>query len=1333
MTTEAIPVEPDPLPGGARPVPRAPTAPQQELWMAAKVGGDDANRAFNGCLSLTLRGDLNTDLLAAAWQTLTDRHEALRCGFTSDGQGLTILAERRSTLARHDLSELGAEARARRLDELFRAEVLTPFDLERAPLCRTSLVRLEPRLHKLVFCAHEAVCDAGSAGVLLRELAALYRVGLSRWPVPPTPADAGLGPAPTFASYASSLRARAARPEGAADEVYWLERLSGPLKTLDLPTDRLYPARRTYAASRLDLPLEPGLTEALRRLGAEAGHPFDVALRAAFQVWLARLTGQRDLIVALPAAGQAVAGAEALVGHAGHVLPLRTAVEPSATFSGHLAATRAALREALEHQQVTLGGLVRRLNVPFDPSRIPLVPVCINVEAAPPRLDFGPLEATAETVPRAFETFELSVNAVDHGDRVTVEWSYATALFDEATVRRWMRELETLVADVAARPATPLKNLALLGPDELALLAELNARERPLAGTPVHARVAAQAAQHPRKIAVRFGGKDLSYAELDRRANQLAHRLRKQGIRARDCVGVCLERSEQLPIALLAVLKCGAAYVPMDPGYPAARLAMMAEDARVRIVVTETAAASAAPPVETLIRLDSLAGELGAEPDEPPAVTVSGAERAYVLFTSGSTGRPKGVEIPHRALENFQVSMQREPGFTGDDRLLAVTTISFDIAGLEMFLPLVSGGTVIIASRRDASDPDALAKLLEAENITVMQATPATWRMLLDAGWSGRRSLRLLVGGEPLPESLLAALGDRVGEIWNMYGPTETTIWSTVKQVRPGARITIGKPIDNTRVYVLDADLAQVPIGATGELWIAGEGVALGYAGRDELTRERFVPDPFVPGQRMYRTGDLGRVLADGDLDCLGRSDFQVKIRGFRIELGEIEAVLERFPGVRKGVVNVFSRPGGDAQLAAYFVAEADRTLDTDALKAHLSAALPPYMVPQQFVALEALPLTPAGKVDRKALPAPVIVSRAAGAGAAGAGAAGGGEALRDDVDVAVAEIWQDLLGVPEIGLDDDFFALGGQSLLAVRFVNTVEARLGVPFSLAGLFAGPSLRAVADAVRGGGGNFETGAVVLRKEPGAPRMFFICGVHLYRTAAQSLGQGIESYGVVVSADEQLTAALRNGGAPKVDVGALVVEYLAAVRKVQPHGPYHLAGVSFGGVLAYEIARRLREAGEEVRTLALLDTILPASMRPDRRAQLQRLVNKDGLLNLGRKLARKILDPGSGKQPAPADETAAADKLGKLRDAAYDDAMAAWEKSALPYAGDTILFRATDKSEYPGMTIDPDLGWRRLMRGRFEIRDLPGNHLGILRDPNVAELAAVLRKCVLAPGG
>jgi amino acid adenylation domain-containing protein len=1320
----AIPVEHDPFAAGDLLAAMSPTAPQQELWVASKVGGADASRSFNECVSLTLRGDLNADLLAAAWQALIDRHEALRCCFTADGERFTVLSGAESTLARLDMSQLPQEERDRRIDQSLRAEVETVFDLEKTPLYRASLIRLAPDLHKLILCAHHVICDGWSAAVLLQELAAIYRAGVSRWPVAPRPSDAGLSPAPSFAAYASSLRTRARTPEGAADETFWVDRLSGPIKAIDLPTDRPYPPRRTYASRRIDLALDSRLLQPLRQLGSRSGCTFLVTLMGAFQAWLSRLTGQRDLIIGMPAAGQAAAGAESLVGHCVHVLPIRAAVDGAATFAQHLAAIKPGMLDSFDHQQVTFSSLLRKLNLPFDPTRIPLVPVCVNVEPALAKLDFGPVEATFESVPRAFESFELFVNAVDHRDRVILEWSYSTSLFDETTIRRWMSSLETMIADVIARPATPIKNLALLGPEEVRLLAQLNATDRPLAHLPVHESVAAQAAQHPQQIAVRFGQETLSYAELDARANRLAHRLRKEGVRERDCVGVCLERSEQLPMVLLAVLKCGAAYVPMDPGYPPARLAMMAEDAAVKIVITESTVAAAAPPVERTLRLDSLAPELAAESPLPPAVKVKDDDRAYVLFTSGSTGRPKGVEVPHRALENFLASMQRAPGFTADDRLLAVTTISFDIAGLELFLPLVSGGTVVIASRADASNPDALGRLLETHAITVMQATPATWRMLVDSGWRGRPQLRVLCGGEPLTENLLGALVPRVRELWNMYGPTETTVWSTVKKVQQGERITIGHPIDNTRIYVLDGDLMTMPIGATGEIWIAGDGVALGYIGRAELTRERFLESPFVPGERMYRTGDLGRIAGDGNIECLGRSDHQVKVRGFRIELGEIEGVLERFPGVRKGVVNLVTRAGDDHQLAAYYVGDPGPAIDLEALKKHLLGALPPYMVPQYFVQLETLPLTPAGKVDRKALPAPAVTARAGG----------DGESLRDDVDVAIAEIWQDLLGVSQVGLDDDFFALGGHSLLAVRFVNAVEARLDVSFTLAALFADSSLRGVADAIRGGGGNFATGAVMLRKQTGAPRVFFICGVHLYRLAAQTLGDGIESYGVVVSADEQLTKALRAKAAPTVDVAELVAEYLDAVRKVQPHGPYHLAGVSFGGLLAYEVARLLREAGEEVRLLALLDPILPSSVHANRKEQFQRFLKAEAIWNLGAKVARKVVGQGQRfVQPDAAggggQEATDAEKLGELRDAAYDSAMGTWEKTAPAYSGDAILFRATDISRYPGLTIDNDLGWRRLIRGKFERFDLHGDHLGILKTPNVYKLASIIRERVL----
>jgi amino acid adenylation domain-containing protein len=1331
--------------GAALALTQSPTTPQYELWLASKVGGDDANRSFNECSSLSLRGALDAARLEAALRTLLARHEALRCAFAADGQRFTVLPVELFALARHDLAAFPEAERARSLAELVSVEVTTAFVLERAPLFRATLIRLAADAHQLLLTAHHAVCDSWSVGVLSRELAALYRAGASA-------EEAGLAPAPSFAAYAAALRARAESDAGARDEAFWTSLLAGELKQIDLPTDRPRPARRTYASNRLDLALDAGLVEPLRRLGAHAGCALPATVLGVFQAWLYRLTGQRDLVLGLQVARPAGGAGESdpskyagLVGHAVHVLPLRTTVEPATTLAAHLAAFGLVMGDALRAREVTFSRLLRKLDLPFDPSRAPLVPVCLDVEGGLGALDFGELAATHATVPRAYESFELFVNAVDQGPGgpgpderggLVLQWSYNTALFDEATIRRWMGELETLLRDALARPDAAIRDLAVLPAAELELLERGNRTRRPLAGVPVHEQVAAHALRRPEDVAVRFGARALTYGELDQRANQLARHLRGEGAREGDCIGVYLERSESLPMVLLAVLKCGAAYVPMDPLYPPDRLAMMAEDGAVKIVVTEAGLLPTMPKVQKALCLDELGAALAAEDAGPLGIAVAGSACAYVLFTSGSTGRPKGVEIPHGALENFLASMRREPGFGPHDRLLAITTVSFDIAGLELFLPLVTGGTIFLADRAQAVDPEALVALLAQYEITMMQATPATWRMLIDAGWQGRAGLRVLCGGEAMAPGLAAELIDRTSELWNMYGPTETTVYSTAKRQERGARVTIGHAIDNTNVYVLDADGQRVPVGATGELWIGGAGVALGYRGRPDLTSERFVDDPFAPGERMYRTGDLGRVLPDGEIDCLGRADSQVKLRGFRIELAEIEAAIEQLPGVRKSVVKLLEL-GQAAQLVAYWTA--DTGVEVAALKAHLQKMLPPYMVPAHYVLMDAWPMTPAGKIDRKILPAPRVEARE------------GGDPLRDDFDARVAEIWQELLGVTELGLEDDFFALGGQSLLAVRFVAAVKARLGVPFSLATLFAAPTLREVSDAIRDGGGRLERGAVVLRREPGAPRVFFICGVHLYRALALALGEGFESHGVVVLGDELLEAALGTNTSPKVDVPALLAEYFEAIRRVQPQGPYHLAGVSFGGVLAYELARALRAAGETIGTLALLDPVLPSSVQRDRLRQLQRHLKDEGIWKLGARVAKKLMGPqpnGGDAQDEPDDEpnattptptprskvdadAAAAVRLGELRNQAYDNAIAEWDKTAPSYDGDAVLFRALDVSKFGDDSIvAPDLGWRRLVHGKLFIHELPGNHLGILEKPNVARLAEILRQYLRA---
>jgi amino acid adenylation domain-containing protein len=583
------------------------------------------------------------------------------------------------------------------------------------------------------------------------------------------------------------------------------------------------------------------------------------------------------------------------------------------------------------------------------------------------------------------------------------------------------------------------------------LLAVWNDTEVAWAGAlPVHRLVEAQAARTPESVAVLAGDGELTYQDLDERANQLAHHLRGLGVGPEVAVGVCLERGVSLPVALLAVLKAGGAYVPLDPSYPRERLAFMLESSAAPVVITQESLREALPPHRAwVVSLDGDAAAIELESAGSPAMESDPASLAYVLYTSGSTGKPKGVQVPHGALTNFLLSMRERPALSAADVLLSVTPVSFDIAGLELYLPLIAGAQVVVAPREEAVDGVRLQGLLARSGATVMQATPATWRLLVESGWRGDGRLKVLCGGEALPEALAGQLLERAGEVWNLYGPTETTVWSTVQPVSPGRRPALGHPVANTQVYVLEPSGEPAPVGIPGELLIGGEGVARGYFGRPDLTAERFVPDPFRGGgARLYRTGDLARFRTGGELDFLGRIDFQVKVRGYRIELGEIEAVLGRHPAVAQAVVAAHGRGAGDPRLIAYVVL-APAPAEAPDLRAFVREHLPDYMVPAAVVTLDAFPLTPNGKVDRRALPAPERIESEAVY-----------VAPATQTEVALAAIWQEVLGVERVGTRDNFFDLGGNSILAVQ-ISAGAAAVGLQFSVAQLFQHQTIAALA--------------------------------------------------------------------------------------------------------------------------------------------------------------------------------------------------------------------------------------------------------------------------------
>lgn len=1027
------------------------TEPQREVWLADKLSGE-ASLSYNESVLLRLRGPLDAGVLASGLQRLVDSHDSLRTTFGPDGETLCIGESFELNLDHRDLSGLAGPAREQKIATLKRAAVETAFELERGPLFRAQLLRLQADDHLLILTAHHIVCDGWSWWLMMRELSSFYASGTGH------EAQAVAVPV-SFADYALQQATESGGAVFAADERYWLSRFDGQAPVLDLPLDRPRPARRTFNSLREDHVLDAALVADIKRMGARRGASLFATLLGGFATTLSRLSGQSQVVIGIPAAGQSVDGLDTLVGHCVNLLPLRFDIDPSQPFSALIGTSQETLLDAIDHQRYTFGTLLKKLHVDRDPSRLPLVSVMFTIDQA---IDgdshgFPGLATEFATNPRTFENFELFVNAVQLEGGLQLECQYNTDLFDAATIRRWMQGYELLLRNAVQRTDEPTGSLPMVGGEAMQALVALQPPSTAYDVLGMHQLFEAQCDRTPGRIALRYQGQALTYAELEGRANRIAALLRNRGVRQGALVGLALDRGVDMLAALLGILKTGAGYVPLDPAFPQERLAYMVSDAGLAALVTQRSHAQRfdlrGRPV---LALDTLQDELAQASVARPAVEGQGIDPesiAYVIYTSGSTGKPKGVQVPHRAVANFITGMQVRPGIKADDKLVAVTTLSFDIAVLELILPLSVGAEVVLADRQTAMDGELLCALLRDTAATLMQATPATWRVLIDAGWRGNDRFSVLCGGEPLPPDLAGALLTRCGALWNLYGPTETTVWSTCARVEDATRgISIGTPIANTTVWVLDVQCQPCQLGVPGELCIGGDGVTLGYLGRDDLTADRFISDPFSdkPGAKLYRTGDRGRWRADGSLEHLGRLDFQVKVRGYRIELGEIEAALAACQGVAQSVVLVREDRPGDVRLVGYLVAESSAVLDEKAVLETLKAALPEYMVPQHLVVLDSVPLLPNGKIDRKSLPVPDLAARS--------------EALvlpRNDLERAIASAMSQVLGMPEIGIHDNFFSLGGHSLLAAQLTSRLNRELGLSLTLRALFDGPTVAKLA--------------------------------------------------------------------------------------------------------------------------------------------------------------------------------------------------------------------------------------------------------------------------------
>ena len=990
------------------------TARQQRLWFLNQL--DPGNPVQHLATGLLLRGPVDPVALGAALDAVVAAHPVLRTTLAErDGQPVAVVAAKApAALGTAAVSAADAELRAR-------AEARRPFDLRRGPLLRGLLLTPDDDAgHLLVLTAHRLAADETSLDLLAAELGTRLAgtdPGIAE-PSAPAEDEDGLG--------------------------YWAGRLAGAPEVVALPIDRPRPARQTYRGARLTAPLPADVVAAL----AGRGWELEPALLAALDVVLARYAGTADVLVGVPADVRPGPGA---VGAYTNTVVARAPADPGPGFAGLYDQVRADLAAARAHGRVPFERVVEVLDVGRSLDRSPLHQVELAVRAERPAPAF-PVPAERVDVPTGSVGVDLVVTARPAAGAVTLEIDYAADLFEQATPARLAGHLGTVLRAAAAEPDRPPAELPLLsGAERDRVLLDSRGPVLPApasAWEPIERWVL----QTPDAVALAGPDGELTYRELHERAARLAHLLQAWGVGPDVPVALCLERSTAMVVGLLGVWLAGAPYLPLDPGFPPDRLRAMLADAGTEVAVTSAAAAARVggllAELPGVIDLDGDADVLAEQPATPPAdVRSEGDAAAYVIYTSGSTGRPKGVEVPHRAVGNLLAAFDALLGLRPDDRWLAVTTISFDIAALELLLPLASGARVVIATEAETADGPAL--LARARESTVLQATPTTWRLLLAAG-ELPAGLRLrLCGGEAVPRDLADAIGADGTPVWNVYGPTETTVWSAAGTVGPGP-VLLGPPIANTTITVRDPAGELVPAGVVGEVHIGGLGVALGYRGQPELTAARFVPDD--GGGTRYATGDLGRRRADGRLEFLGRTDAQVKVRGFRIELGDVEQALRSAPEVRDAVVTTWSGGDGDVRLVGYAVpAVSDVDGLPELLRRRVREVLPDYMVPAGVELLDALPLTPNNKVDRRALPPPRW----------GAVPAAQRRAPRTAVERALAALWTEVLGVEEIGIDDDFFDRGGHSLLGARLLARVRAYFSADVPTRVLFDAPTVAGMA--------------------------------------------------------------------------------------------------------------------------------------------------------------------------------------------------------------------------------------------------------------------------------